>query len=148
MVMPRSRSRSLESITRSCNCSCAAKVPAARSSLSTSVVLPWSTWAMMARLRRARGISLIRNAKSRALYATCAPPCCAASDQQPHERRGEAGGERAGDDGLEAQLHHFRAPLRAHRAQAADHDAEAAEIGEAAERVGHEQARALRELHH
>src|SRR5258706_811900 len=52
MVMPRSRSRSFESITRSCTCSCAAKVPDCCRSLSTSVVLPWSTWAMMATLRR------------------------------------------------------------------------------------------------
>src|SRR5262245_11832428 len=53
MVMPRSRSRSLESITRSWMCWCAAKVPDCCSSLSTSVVLPWSTWAMMAMLRLA-----------------------------------------------------------------------------------------------
>jgi hypothetical protein len=54
MVMPRSRSRSFESITRSIRCWCAANVPDWRSSLSTSVVLPWSTWAMMAMLRMAR----------------------------------------------------------------------------------------------
>src|SRR5258705_273907 len=52
--MPRSRSRSFESITRSSTCWCAAKVPDCCSSLSTSVVLPWSTWAMMAMLRRLR----------------------------------------------------------------------------------------------
>src|SRR5258708_25496663 len=56
MVMPRSRSRSFESMTRSWMCSCAAKVPDCCSNLSTSVVLPWSTWAMMATLRRARGM--------------------------------------------------------------------------------------------
>ena len=49
--MPRSRSRSLESITRSATFSLARKVPLWRSSWSTSVVLPWSTWAMMAMLR-------------------------------------------------------------------------------------------------
>ena len=54
--MPRSRSRSFESMTRSCTCSCAAKVPDCCSSLSTSVVLPWSTWAMIAMLRRVRFI--------------------------------------------------------------------------------------------
>jgi hypothetical protein len=53
MVMPRSRSRSLESMTRSSTCWWAAKVPDCCSSLSTSVVLPWSTWAMMAMFRRA-----------------------------------------------------------------------------------------------
>src|SRR5258706_6513620 len=54
MVMPRSRSRSFESMTRSSMCWWAAKVPDCCSSLSTSVVLPWSTWAMMATLRRLR----------------------------------------------------------------------------------------------
>ena len=55
IVMPRSRSRSLLSIIRSATCWCLANVPACTSSLSTSVVLPWSTWAMMAMLRRAAG---------------------------------------------------------------------------------------------
>ena len=36
---------------RSPICSCRAKVPDCFSSQSTSVVLPWSTWAMMAMLR-------------------------------------------------------------------------------------------------
>ncbi len=51
MVIPRSRSSGLESITRSCTCWFSRKVPAWRSMWSTSVVLPWSTWAMMAMLR-------------------------------------------------------------------------------------------------
>ncbi len=51
MVMPRSFSRSLLSITRSATFSFSRKVPLWRSSWSTSVVLPWSTWAMMAMLR-------------------------------------------------------------------------------------------------
>ena len=46
--MPRSRSMSFESITRSVMRSCAAEVPACCRSLSTSVVLPWWTGAMMA----------------------------------------------------------------------------------------------------
>src|SRR5581483_12006227 len=50
MVMPRSRSSSLESITRSTMASLARKVPLCLSMASTSVVLPWSTWAMMAML--------------------------------------------------------------------------------------------------
>ena len=50
--MPRSRSRSFESITRSRTSWFARKTPLWRSSASTSVVLPWSTWAMMATLRR------------------------------------------------------------------------------------------------
>ena len=49
--MPRSRSWSMESITRSVSCSCAANTPDWRSIASTSVVLPWSTWAMIATLR-------------------------------------------------------------------------------------------------
>ncbi len=51
MVMPRSRSRSLESITRSATRWFSRKAPDCCSSRSTSVVLPWSTWAMMAMLR-------------------------------------------------------------------------------------------------
>ena len=49
--MPRSRSMSLLSITRSATFSLSRKVPLWRSSWSTRVVLPWSTWAMMAMLR-------------------------------------------------------------------------------------------------
>src|SRR5579883_3291525 len=49
--MPRSRSKSFESMTRSATSSLARKIPLWRSMESTSVVLPWSTWAMMAMLR-------------------------------------------------------------------------------------------------
>src|SRR5882757_900207 len=49
--MPRSRSWSIESITWSTTASWAEKTPDWRSIASTSVVLPWSTWAMMATLR-------------------------------------------------------------------------------------------------
>src|SRR6266581_360195 len=51
MVMPRSRSSSLESITRSTTASLARKMPLCLSMASTSVVLPWSTCALMAMLR-------------------------------------------------------------------------------------------------
>src|SRR5579883_53825 len=51
IVMPRSRSRSFESMTRSATASLARKVPDWRSIASTSVVFPWSTWAIMAILR-------------------------------------------------------------------------------------------------
>ncbi|MDP9613270.1 hypothetical protein JOF35_005608 [Streptomyces demainii] len=51
MVMPFSRSRSLESMTRSSTCWWAANAPACLSMASTRVVLPWSTWATMATLR-------------------------------------------------------------------------------------------------
>ena len=51
MVMPRSRSRSLESMARSATRWFSRNEPDCCSSRSTSVVLPWSTWAMMAILR-------------------------------------------------------------------------------------------------
>ena len=51
IVMPRSRSKSIESITRSTRCSPARNVPDCLSIASTSVVFPWSTCAMMAMLR-------------------------------------------------------------------------------------------------
>ena len=51
MVMPFSRSRSPESMTRSLTDSLARKAPDCQSMASTRVVLPWSTWATMATLR-------------------------------------------------------------------------------------------------
>jgi hypothetical protein len=51
IVIPRSFSRSFESITRSVRASFERNVPLWRSMASTSVVLPWSTWAMMAMLK-------------------------------------------------------------------------------------------------
>ena len=52
MVMPRSRSRSFESMTRSPTFWLSRKVPDWLSRRSMRVVLPWSTWAIMAMLRR------------------------------------------------------------------------------------------------
>ena len=52
--MPFSRSRSVESMTRSTTSWLARNAPVWRSMASTRVVLPWSTWATMATLRRAR----------------------------------------------------------------------------------------------
>src|SRR6266545_3239930 len=51
IVMPFSRSRSIESIIRSATVSFWRKRPDCHSMASTSVVLPWSTWAMMAMFR-------------------------------------------------------------------------------------------------
>src|SRR5688500_8431261 len=51
MVMPFSRSRSMESIIRSATVSFLRKRPDCQSMASTRVVLPWSTWAMIAILR-------------------------------------------------------------------------------------------------
>ena len=48
IVMPFSRSRSPESITRSATCEPARNAPDCHSMASTSVVLPWSTCATMA----------------------------------------------------------------------------------------------------
>ena len=55
MVMPRSRSRSFESMTRSATRWLSRNAPDCCRSRSTSVVLPWSTWAMMAMLRSFMG---------------------------------------------------------------------------------------------
>src|SRR5690606_39381056 len=52
MVMPFSRSRSIESMTRSATSWLARNAPDCQSILSTSVVLPWSTWATIATFRR------------------------------------------------------------------------------------------------
>ena len=52
IVMPRSFSWSLLSITRSASTVRSLKVPDCFSRQSTRVVLPWSTWATMAMLRR------------------------------------------------------------------------------------------------
>jgi hypothetical protein len=51
MVMPRSRSRSFESMAQSATTSPGRKEPAWCRKPSTRVVLPWSTWAMMAMFR-------------------------------------------------------------------------------------------------
>src|SRR6266540_1109678 len=55
MVIPRSRSRSLESSARSARRWLSRTAPDCCSSRSTKVVLPWSTWAMIATLRRFMG---------------------------------------------------------------------------------------------
>src|SRR4051812_803391 len=60
IVMPFSRSRSIESITRSSTSWLARNAPLCHSMASTSVVLPWSTWAMMATLRRSSRLALMR----------------------------------------------------------------------------------------
>src|SRR5215216_4612038 len=60
MVMPFSRSRSMESITRSATCSFSRKIPLCQSMASTRVVLPWSTWAMMARLRTSSRVCWVK----------------------------------------------------------------------------------------
>ena len=58
MVIPRSRSRSLESRTQVGTASPSRKMPDCSSRESTRVVLPWSTWAMIATLRMGRLMGL------------------------------------------------------------------------------------------
>ena len=65
IVMPRSFSMSFESMTRSAIFSWAAKVPDWRSRQSTSVVLPWSTCAMMAMFRIGRFAMRLRGLAGR-----------------------------------------------------------------------------------
>jgi len=48
MVMPRSRSRSIESMSRSSTSWPSRNIPLCLNMASTSVVFPWSTWAIMA----------------------------------------------------------------------------------------------------
>ena len=60
--MPFSRSRSMESMTRTFTSWFSRNAPDCQSMASTSVVLPWSTWATMATLRMS-----LRNGKGRLL---------------------------------------------------------------------------------
>src|SRR3990172_350960 len=56
IVIPFSRSRSMESITRSGTDCFSWKMPLCLSIASTSVVFPWSTWAMIATFLMAGGV--------------------------------------------------------------------------------------------
>src|SRR3954468_10972307 len=58
--MPFSRSRSIESMTRSATSWLARKAPDCQSMASTRVVLPWSTWATIATLRRSERRGMAR----------------------------------------------------------------------------------------
>ena len=68
--MPFSRSRSIESMTRSATSWLARKAPDCQSIWSTSVVLPWSTWATIATLRRSSrtAIGILRVSGGRPAY--------------------------------------------------------------------------------
>src|SRR6185312_6366882 len=57
--MPFSRSRSMESITRSATSWLARNTPDCQSIASTSVVLPWSTWATMATFRMSSRVRMV-----------------------------------------------------------------------------------------
>src|SRR5687768_18596763 len=69
MVIPRSRSRGLESSRVSWATWLSRKLPLWRRRASTSVVLPWSTWAMMATFRMSlRTWFMWRNSQSTARH--------------------------------------------------------------------------------
>src|SRR5436190_22960197 len=72
IVMPFSRSRSFESITRSLTSWLARNAPDCQSRASTSVVLPWSTWATIARLRRSERAGMKTFQNRGKLHATAA----------------------------------------------------------------------------
>ena len=59
IVMPRSRSWSIESMTRSTTSWFSRHTPDCWSMASTSVVLPWSTWAMIATFRTSSRLALL-----------------------------------------------------------------------------------------
>ena len=95
MVIPRSRSMSPESITRSATCWLSRKMPLWRRRPSTSVVLPWSTWAMMAMLRISSRIILYLPSCSPSLRASSL--CCSLRPSGWTTRSGTAA--RAGQTG-------------------------------------------------
>ena len=73
MVMPRSFSRSLLSITRSATRWFSRKAPDCWRSRSTSVVLPWSTCAMIAILRSCIKISCLRRGPCKGRHCAVLP---------------------------------------------------------------------------
>src|SRR5262249_13833153 len=116
IVMPFSRSRSIESSTRSATSWFARNAPDCQSIASTSVVLPWSTWAIIATLRRsARTVttgSYDPWTTSYLLSYSQSHEC----DYVPYRRRGRPRAGRA-DRG---RHHHLRShPQRPHRDRAA-----------------------------
>src|SRR5437868_4104015 len=74
IVIPFSRSRSSESITRSATSSFARNEPACQSSASTSVVLPWSTCATIATFRRSSRVFIPLAIAGTATRLTLAAP--------------------------------------------------------------------------
>src|SRR5665647_1073633 len=90
IVMPFSRSRSIESMTWVLTSWLARNAPDCHSIASTSVVFPWSTWAMIATLRRSlrMGMRVLRKAL---LEATASPQPCEVyrGCQRPSSKRQE-----------------------------------------------------------
>src|SRR5215218_3301706 len=93
IVMPFSRSRSIESSTRSATSWLARNAPDCHSIASTSVVLPWSTWATIATLRRSsRATSIV-------------PPEASGGRSQSAERAGSASVDPPDDPPAAVALH-------------------------------------------
>src|SRR5689334_16347866 len=108
IVIPFSRSKSIESSTRSATSWLSRNEPLCQSRASTSVVLPWSTWATIATLRRSSrcavrlgsdiAITLAVDSsvqfRQRAVAALCGFPCCHVGDgRRTHREAGlRAGG--------------------------------------------------------
>ena len=84
--MPFSRSRSVESMTRSATSWLARKAPDCQSIASTSVVLPWSTWATIATLRRSLRLTSTPprlDVSARKGGAPCRRPAARATRRRP-----------------------------------------------------------------
>src|SRR5215831_14111640 len=96
IVMPRSRSRSSLSIARSCTSWLARKVPVWRRSPSSRVVLPWSTCAMIARLRMSLRGPRMAGGDGKGATPVCPPPALgsAGSERGGEHRRPDVGEER------------------------------------------------------
>src|SRR5215208_2159538 len=117
--MPRSRSWSIESMTRSVRCSWAPNTPDWRSIASTSVVLPWSTWAMIATLRRSSRTAMRRSRVERG--RSLAGKIVGRDAARVHIDHARAAAVRQADDLLEHGDPHVQLDLLGH-AKAVVHD--------------------------
>src|SRR4030066_1392237 len=107
IVIPFSRSRSMESITRSGTAWFSRKMPLCQSIASTSVVLPWSTWAMIATFRMAGGGMCGDSLRERALEEL--------PDRPPAvllEEPGAGPGQPRGPDPGSPRVRHLDPPVR------------------------------------
>ncbi len=112
--MPFSRSRSIESMTRSATSWLARKAPDCQSSLSTRVVFPWSTWATIATLRRSERIAMATGQDSRVGGPCADRPVCGVrmtgiSTAGPRPPHGFKNDDRAGIRSTSAWLRRGRA---------------------------------------
>src|SRR5512141_375813 len=91
IVIPFSRSRSRESITRSTTAAWALKMPLCRSIASTRVVFPWSTWAMIATLRMSAVLGFMGGALREGAREELPDRFSAVLFEEAGSRPGEAG---------------------------------------------------------